>query len=104
MKNRIKEIIAFTALVIVVLAGLILPALDRKTDVYPGEDTKIRLYGEAHGVKTYYDIEINLWKNYYDDGYRALFVELPYYTAGSFPSGCPGSAGNSDPILRTGTC
>lgn len=81
MKNRIKTIIAFTVLVIVVFAGLILSTLDRKTDVYPGEDTKIRLYGEAHGAKTYYDIEFDLWKNYYDDGYRALFVELPYYTA-----------------------
>ena len=81
MCSKKKTIISLTVLVIVVLTGLILSALDRRTDVYPGEDTKIRLYGEAHGVKTYYDIEFDLWKNYYDDGYRDLFVELPYYTA-----------------------
>lgn len=81
MKNRIKSIIGFAVLASIVFVGLILSALDRNTDVYPENETKIRLYGEAHGAKTYYDIEFDLWKDYYDEGYRALFVELPYYTA-----------------------
>ena len=81
MKNKIKTIIAFTVLAAVVLTGLILSARDKNTDVYPTADTKIRLYGEAHGAKVYYDIEYELWKGYYDDGCRALFAELPYYTA-----------------------
>ncbi len=81
MKNRIKSIIAFAVLVGAVLNGLVLSALDRKTDVYPSGETKIRLYGETHGSETHYDIEFDLWKSCYDEGYRALFVELPYYTA-----------------------
>lgn len=84
MKNRIKTVIAFSILVMVVILGFSLSALDRRADVYPDDDTKIRLYGEAHGQKLYYDIELELWKEYYDEGYRALFVELPYYTAEYF--------------------
>ncbi len=81
MKKKSKTILAFAALATVVFAGLVLSELDRNTDVFPGEDTRIRLYGEAHGFKPYYDIEFELWKERYDAGYRALFVELPYYTA-----------------------
>ena len=29
----------------------------------------------------YYDIELDLWKDYYAEGCRDLFVELPYYSA-----------------------
>lgn len=81
MKNRIITIIAFMELVAIVIVGLGLSALDNPGDVYPGENTKIRLYGESHGAKAYYDIEFVEWKKCYDEGYRALFVELPYYTA-----------------------
>ncbi len=81
MKNRVKTIIAFSVLVIVVVLGFSMSALDSAHDVFPDENTKIRLYGEAHGLKEYYDIEFELWKEYYDEGYRALFVELPYFTA-----------------------
>lgn len=80
-KDRLKTIIAFSILVLVVLSGFFLSALDRGNDVFPDENTKIQLYGEAHGAKAYYDIEFELWKTYYDQGYRALFVELPYFTA-----------------------
>ena len=80
-KNRIKTIIAFSLLIIVVIVGFSLSILDSRKDVYPDENTNIRLYGEAHGLKEYYDIEFESWKAYYDEGYRALFVELPYYTA-----------------------
>ena len=45
---------------LVVLASFALSALDRNRDVYPTENTKIRLYGEAHGAKEYYDIEVAL--------------------------------------------
>ena len=39
-----------------------LSALDSRKDIYPDDDTRIRLYGEAHGKKVYYDIEFELWK------------------------------------------
>ena len=39
------------------------------------------LYGEAHGAKVYYDLELEQWKKNYDEGCRSLFVELPYYSA-----------------------
>ena len=80
-KNRIKMLIAFSMLAIVVIFGFSLSALDSRKDVYPDDDTRIRLYGEAHGKKVYYDIEFELWKECYDEGYRALFIEVPYYTA-----------------------
>ncbi len=81
MKEKIKSIIAFTVLAVTVAISFVLNALDKSTDVYPDEDTTIRLYGEAHGSKIYYDIEFELWKECYDKGFRNLFVELPYYSA-----------------------
>ena len=81
MKEKLKTAIAFAFLGILVLVGFVLVISDRPTDVYPNDDTMIRLYGEAHGSKEYYDIESDLWKECYKDGYRNLFVELPYYSA-----------------------
>ena len=81
MNERLKTIIAFSVVGIAVITSLVLSAMDKSSDVYPTEDTKIRLYGESHGSKLYYDIELELWKEYYGKGYRALFLELPYYTA-----------------------
>lgn len=78
---KAKTIIAFSALAIVVILSFSLSLMDSRADVYPDENTKIRLYGEAHGLKEYYDIEFGLWKECYDEGYRALFVELPYFSA-----------------------
>ena len=80
MKAKIKTIIAFTIVITVVVASAILSYHDYKRDVYPTEDTKIRLYGESHGFKSYYDVEYDQWKEYYDEGYRNLFLEYPYYT------------------------
>ncbi len=81
MKNKNKTKIAFAILAATVLFAFILSAVDRSLDRYPDENTKIRLYGESHGAKQYYDIERELWKECYEAGERALFVELPYYTA-----------------------
>ena len=81
MKQKIKTIIAFSLLGIALISSVILSALDRPDDVYPNDDTMVRLYGEAHGYKPYYDIEFRLWKECYDQGWRNLFVELPYYSA-----------------------
>ena len=81
MRNRMKSIAAFALLAAVCLAGIFLDLRDRRADVYPKEDTLIRLYGEAHGEKVYYDIEFALWSGCYEDGCRNLFVELPYYSA-----------------------
>ena len=81
MKSRIKTVIAISLLAAVCVTALILDLSDRTTDVYPNNDTMIRLYGEMHGVKKYHEIEFELWKDLYNEGYRDLFVELPYYSA-----------------------
>lgn len=81
MNEKIKTAIAFSLLGIFIAVGIILTASERRTDVYPDENTAIMLYGEAHGSKNYYDIELGLWKDCYEKGCRALFVELPYYSA-----------------------
>lgn len=81
MKERIKTIVAFLILAAITVAGFYLDVRDQSTDVYPNENTTIMLYGEVHGDKAYYDAEFTLWKGYYEDGCRDLFVELPYYSA-----------------------
>lgn len=81
MKNEIKTIIAFTLLFAVCAVAIIFDLNDITSDVYPTDDTKIMLYGESHGAKEYYDVELKLWKDCYADGLRDLFVELPYYSA-----------------------
>ena len=80
-KGKIKSIIAFSVLGICVIASAVLSYLDYRIDVFPTDSTQIRLYGEYHGIKSYYVTEYELWKGYYDEGYRDLFIELPYYTA-----------------------
>ena len=82
MKEKRKTCAAFIILAALIITSVVLTITDNKRDVYPDNDTKIRLYGEAHGSKTYYDIEFDLWKGCYEEGYRNLFVELPYYSAG----------------------
>ena len=80
-KARVKTISAFGIVLLLVVTGLLLDHFDQTTDVFPNENTVISLYGEAHGFKRYYDIEFEAWSKYYDEGYRNLFVELPYYSA-----------------------
>jgi len=41
----------------------------------------IYLYGEKHGDEKIINREYIIWKAYYNEGLRHLFVELPYYTA-----------------------
>ncbi len=81
MKNKMKTMLAFSLLAAVCLVAVAFDMGDGSTDVYPTDDTKIMLYGEAHGSKEYYDVELDLWQGYYDEGCRDLFVELPYYSA-----------------------
>lgn len=81
MKIRISSIIAFTILISLVSSGMILSYKDHSVDEYPDDTTQIRLYGEYHGIESYYDTEYDLWVGYYSEGYRNLFIELPYYTA-----------------------
>ena len=57
MKNRLKTILAFSILVIVVISAFSLSVLDKAKERYPDSDTRICLYGEKHGIKAYYDIE-----------------------------------------------
>lgn len=42
---------------------------------------QIYLYGETHAVEQILEEELRLWQEYYANGMRHLFVELPYYTA-----------------------
>ena len=81
MKPVIKTMLAFAVLAAVCVTAVILDAQDRSAEVYPDARTKIMLYGEAHGSKTYYDVELEQWKRCYGEGCRNLFVELPYYSA-----------------------
>mgnify|MGYP000025435716 CR=1 FL=1 len=41
----------------------------------------IYLYGEIHVNANIMKKELELWGEYYDDGMRDLFVELPYFDA-----------------------
>lgn len=81
IRKRIETILAFGLLALVLVGSGILTVLDRKGDVYPTDKHKIRLYGEAHGSELYYGIEFHQWQAYYDQGYRNLFLEIPYYSA-----------------------
>lgn len=81
MKERTKTVIAFALLAILMLTGFLLVRSDRPADIFPNENTTVNLYGEAHGYREYYDLELRQWKEYYAQGCRNLFVELPYYSA-----------------------
>ena len=41
----------------------------------------IYLYGEAHSDVKILEMELEIWKEYYDSGMRDLFIEHAYYTA-----------------------
>ncbi len=56
---------------------IVVPDLSAET-AQPGH---IYLYGETHGVPAILDKELELWQDYYGQGVRHLFVELPWYTA-----------------------
>ena len=45
------------------------------------ESGQVFLYGERHGDPVLYATELELWKGYYGQGLRHLFIEYPYYTA-----------------------
>lgn len=81
MWGKIKTIIAFTVLSLCIAVSSVLSYQDYSIDARPKDSTPVRLYGEFHGVKTYYDAEFDLWNGLYNRGYRHLFIELPYYTA-----------------------
>ncbi len=84
MKNKksiIKTVIAFGIVLISVLTGLILNKSDQTVDLSADENATICLYGEAHGYKKCYDVELEEWRKFYNDGCRNLFTELPYYSA-----------------------
>ena len=81
MKERVKTAIAFAVLALLLLVGAVMTVLDRPEDLYPDGETDVMLYGEAHGFREYYEIELSLWEKCYREGDRDLFVELPYYSA-----------------------
>ena len=50
-KARIKTILAFGTVLIVVMVAWLLNQFDCSGDVLPNENTTINLYGEMHGYK-----------------------------------------------------
>ncbi len=81
-KNQKKKIIFFT--VVFIFVGIIVIGIG-KVNTYPQTMKKssgeIFLYGEIHSVKGILEKEIEIWDSYYQQGFRDLFVEMPYYTA-----------------------
>lgn len=80
MKNKGKAARLFLLLGALCLAAVLCGCGGRAKKASPA-DPLIRLYGEMHGQKAYYDAEFELWSGYYRAGWRNLFVELPYYSA-----------------------
>ena len=80
MKEKFRTLAASAVLALLLILSAYFTGQDHKADVYPNQDTRVCLYGEAHGSKEYYDIELKLWQGYYREGCRSLFVELPYYS------------------------
>ena len=66
-KARIKTILAFGTVLIVVMVAWLLNQFDCSRDVLPNENTTINLYGEMHGYKEFYDIEFQEWKKQKDE-------------------------------------
>ncbi|WP_296579507.1 hypothetical protein [Ruminococcus sp.] len=77
MKN--SNIISITVLA-VLFAGLAVWSVLFFPSHYRNKNADIILIGEEHGVKRYYNMEIEYWKDCYEKkGIRHLFLELPYY-------------------------
>ncbi len=74
-----KKYIGWVIIVILFGAFWLFLHFDRQTDYAAPQET-IVLLGEAHGVKEFYDIELQRWIEAYKFGKRDLFLELPYYT------------------------
>lgn len=78
------RVIAFAAALIfmIVLSSCAnTPMQEISASSAPASSAQIYLYGETHNVDKILDKELELWREYYNQGMRHLFVELPYYTA-----------------------
>jgi len=80
MRNRTRAILLVAVLAVLCFAT-VAGGCGARAKEAPPEGALIRLYGEEHGLKAYYDAEFELWSGYYREGWRNLFVELPYYSA-----------------------
>ncbi len=77
-----KNIVAILIFLCAITGATVWTCFDSapKDTIY--SDAKIFLYGESHGSELYYEKEFESWKTCYEEQeMRALFVELPYYTA-----------------------
>ena len=63
------------------LALLLIAAVLLASGCTAARQDRLYLYGEFHANDELLQRELALWKGYYEDGMRDLFVELPYYTA-----------------------
>lgn len=76
-----KSVISICVLLILFIGLNYYFKSDKEIDYIPsGVEPSITLYGEAHGVEEYYDIELSEWEKNYQLGMRNLFIEMPYYT------------------------
>ena len=74
-----SNIISLTVLA-VLFAGLAVWSVLFFPPHYRNKNAEIILLGEEHGMKRYYDMELEYWKDCYENkGMRHLFLELPYY-------------------------
>ena len=63
------------------IALLLIAAVLLASGCTAARQDRLYLYGEFHANDELLQRELALWKDYYEDGMRDLFVELPYYTA-----------------------
>lgn len=92
MNEKIKTAIAFSLLGAVFAAGIILTVLDRRTDVYPDENTVILLYGEAHTYKLGFCITGVIFL-------LMLFIPNIIWAAGKKPEGYENASANENKFL-----
>lgn len=79
--GKLPAIISLSVIGLLFVLITVLTVIDFPYDYHPKNEAQIHIYGETHGSRAFCEKEFEAWKQYYDDGHRALFVELPYYTA-----------------------
>ncbi|MGL1893478.1 MAG: hypothetical protein OCD02_17710 [Spirochaetaceae bacterium] len=83
-----KNVIIFTIIMVIILNTCTVSkkgnnSNDLKNVVLTNTKTytgKIYLYGETHGDKRILEKEFDIWYDFYQKGFRDLFIELSYFT------------------------
>lgn len=81
-----KKLVSINTVLFIAIVGALFALLcmffnaDGLNDYDPeGGESYITLYGEAHGIESFYDAELEGWGQFYSEGCRDLFIELSYY-------------------------